>query len=255
MVHEAYSVGHISKSNAEKLLPICNNAGPAFIFGMLSHIFPNKILLWTIWGTQILSSLLILFLSSFEKHPHKKEKSTINPKSLSQALWTAIHSMASVCGWVIIFKTFLSILNHRIFTLLNPTIGIVFFGICELANGCFALSALDSQPLQYILCNMFLSFGGLCVTMQTVSASTSLCIKQYIKHKIAQCAIACTIAYLTLPILFRNCDFSNLAVFRYLTGITLTIFTFLIFKKTVAFLRNLLYNEKKSYLRGLHHDF
>lgn len=254
-VHQAYKDGQISKDHAEKMLAICNNAGPAFIFGVLSHLFPRKILLWSIWGTQISSSLIILSFLSHNNAANKQNSYSQDSKSITQSLQNAIQSMASVCGWVILFKTFLSILNYRLLSYITPIARIILTGICELTNGCFSLSSIESQPEKYLLCNIFLSFGGLCITMQTSSVSTPLRIKKYLKLKVAQCAIAGTIAYLLLPVVYKESNLSSIAILRYPAGIITIIFASIIFKKTVAFLKKLLYNGKKSYTRGLHYDF
>ena len=54
-----YTEDDLSKDEAQRMLAFCNNAGPAFIFGMGSNLFENPYICWLIWGIHILSSILV----------------------------------------------------------------------------------------------------------------------------------------------------------------------------------------------------
>ena len=45
-IHDLYRNGQLHKQQAEGLLSFCSNAGPAFLFGMLSGFFPDRKTLW-----------------------------------------------------------------------------------------------------------------------------------------------------------------------------------------------------------------
>ena len=57
-VCQAWRSGGLSKNDAQRMLGFCNNAGPAFLFGMGATLFDNQALLWIIWIVQIVSALL-----------------------------------------------------------------------------------------------------------------------------------------------------------------------------------------------------
>lgn len=253
-VQQAYREKQLYKEDAERLIALCNNAGPAFIFGMLSHVFQSKTALWCIWGTQILSSLIVANFTVLhgDNNTSKEQAETIG---LTDALKTATSAIASVCGWVVLFKTFLYILKQRLLYRFPSAIVIIISGFCELANGCVDLSLVNCEPLQYLLCTAFLSFGGLCVTLQTASVVAPLSLRHYVPVKIIQCIIAVIIAYISLPFLYPHAENRFYSVPSAILIAIITFFVLLVHKKTVAFLENMLYNREKSDMRGLPYDF
>jgi len=48
-IYRAYETGQISKVDAQRMLGFCNNAGPAFIFGITASLFDSLIYPWLIW--------------------------------------------------------------------------------------------------------------------------------------------------------------------------------------------------------------
>ena len=201
-VAQAYESGQLSGSDARRMVSFCSNAGPAFIFGIISQLFPNLIITWSLWGIHIFSAIMvgIIFPGKSTAHNSLKESSGI---TLSLSLERAIKVMAGVCGWVILFRIILSFLDRWIFWLLPETIQVITAGLLELTNGCSRLNEIKNLGLRFILCSGFLSIGGLCVTMQTVSVTKTLGIGQYVPGKITQTAISILTASLLQYILFK----------------------------------------------------
>ena len=54
--------GRIPPQDAARMLAFCNNAGPAFFFGIGMVVFENAAIGFLLWGIQILSSLLCAML-------------------------------------------------------------------------------------------------------------------------------------------------------------------------------------------------
>ena len=77
-------------------------------------------------------------------------------------------------------------------------------GLLELTNGCILLNSVPEESTRFLLCTAFLSFGGVCVLMQTVSVVKELGIRFYLMGKIFQCVISVLIAYMIQPFLFPN---------------------------------------------------
>jgi hypothetical protein len=73
----------------------------------------------------------------------------------------------------------------------------MLWGILELTNGCIHLGTLEDPELRFAVCAVLLSFGGLCVTMQTVSVTGKLGSGLYFPGKILQ---TCITAALVLPV-------------------------------------------------------
>ena len=58
-VNDAYVNKAIDEQSAERLLSFCNNAGPAFIFGILNCLFPTSLPLWVLYITRALLTALL----------------------------------------------------------------------------------------------------------------------------------------------------------------------------------------------------
>ena len=78
----------------------------------------------------------------------------------------------------------------------------IIAGLLELSNGCISLSVLPSYGLRYILSAGFLSFGGLCVAMQTMSVAKNVKQNLYFPGKVLQASISLVLACLSQYIIF-----------------------------------------------------
>ncbi len=183
-IAQAVRSGQLDKDAGEQMLAWCSNAGPAFLFGMVSSLFPRAWMVWVMWGILILSALLVAW--HFPR-PHATAK--LSPgklPTLSSAMTSATRVMASVCGWVVLFRVLIAFLSRWVLWLL-PTEGqAALSGLLELSNGCSALYAIQDIRLRFLLCAGMLSFGGVCVTMQTMSVASGLSMKYYFLGKILQ---------------------------------------------------------------------
>lgn len=201
-IREAWHQGSLQKEDAERLLSFCNNAGPAFLFGMAAQFFSERNAAWVLWGIHILSALTVGVL--FRKEP---QKSSIVParerKTLPQALNSAILATAQVCGWVILFRVLCGFLTRWFLWLLPDWTQVLICGLLELANGILELDKLSSRELRFLLCSVVLSFGGLCVLLQTYSAARGLNIRYYVMGKLSQSIVSLLLSLLYLRILSR----------------------------------------------------
>ena len=182
-VSEAFRAGSLSKDAAERLLSFCNNAGPAFLFGMTLSLFPDAGAAWLLWGIHILSALAVgILIPGKESSPVKLKKGG----SSIGVIKNAITVMATVCAWVILFRIIIAFLDRWILWLLPPEVRVAVIGVLELSNGCCSLTLVNDVRVRLILCSGMLALGGLCVTMQTVSSVRGLKMNQYYLGKILQ---------------------------------------------------------------------
>jgi len=199
-IHDTWKSGKIDKLQAIRLLGFCSNAGPAFIFGITRVLFTASWMPWILWLLHMLSAILTGFLL-----PHVPQRrinaNDIQPISASQSLRRSLSITASVCGWIIVFKTFLSILAPL---LSNPTIRICATGLLELSAGCLQLTQIHSPTMRLILSTGFLAFGGICVLMQTGSVTGYLGTGLYLPGKVMQILISMQLAILFGWFLFRE---------------------------------------------------
>ena len=184
-VSSAYHSGQIQKEDADRLLSFCNNAGPAFLFGMISAMFSGSKVAFLLWiihiGSAVMTAVLLpVSKLSFTKYSPRKET------SIAEAMRTAISVMATVCGWVILFRVVIAFLDRWFLWMLPIALQVAITGILELSNGCCELSRIADPELRFMICSGMLALGGLCVTLQTSSVSAGLSMKAYLKGKALQ---------------------------------------------------------------------
>ncbi len=187
-----YKEGNITKDEAEHLLSFCNNASPAFFFGILTGLLGSIRVSFILYIIHIISALLCgVFL-----RPKKKPESTIKTRQTMKAgktgniLFGSIKSLATVCAYILLFQIVVRLINKYIDL---PTVcSVIITGLLELSTGCLSLERLDSLKLAYCIASALLSFGGICVWLQTKSMILAVGLqgKQYLWGKILQALIS-----------------------------------------------------------------
>lgn len=185
IISSSYRSNILNKESAEYLLQFCSNAGPAFLFGIVSQSFPDLHYIWALWIIHISSALLVA-LVYFKKAAVSSASPKIHPVPITDILNTALHVMASVCGWVVVFKVLIHFLEKWLFWYFPKEITVFLSGLLELSNGCLMLSEISDIRIRFVICSVLLSFGGLCVTMQTSSVIGTLPLKTYLRGKMTQ---------------------------------------------------------------------
>lgn len=228
-ISEAYRNGSVDKQVANRMLGFCSNAGPAFIFGMGSCLFDNKSVLWALWGIHIVCALLVGIVL-----PHKRHAICRLPQgkqlTISQILNKAVRTIASVCGWVVIFRVLLAFLQKWFFWLIGNEELAFITGFLELANGCYRLFDVTTQGGRFVMCAAFLGFGGLCVLMQTVSVTSGLGTGMYFPGKVIHGSFSFLLSGMLQSVLFHPSERWNswlpYAVIAIIASIMTTIFIF-----------------------------
>ena len=196
----AFRDGKLSEADARRMAVFCNNAGPSFIFGLLGSLFPSPVYLWLLWGIQILSALITGWLMpGGSRNPQVMQDA--RAPSASEAIQIAAKGMVHICSCVVLFRMVLEFLSHWILWYFPTVMQVMISGLLELSNGCLMLHSVESTKLRFILAAVLLSFGGLCVRMQTVSVCDGLNLKSYLPWKGVQSAIGgfLAAAAVTLP--------------------------------------------------------
>jgi hypothetical protein len=188
-VASAYRAGVLTKNTAQRMLAFCNNAGPSFLFGMVSSVFPYRWMVWMLWAIHILGAIFAaLMIPNEDTAPSKPVKGQI--LNLSAAIVASIRVMAVVCAWIVLFRIVITFLNRWFLWLLPTSLQVAIMGVLELANGCCALEQITDVNLRFVICSGMLAFGGICVTMQMVSVTGGLSLKQYFLGKAIQTAFS-----------------------------------------------------------------
>ena len=184
-IGRAVQDGHISRENGERMLAFCNNAGPAFIFGLGIQLFHGIGYCWWLWFIHVISAIMVGLMTPLQEkdatHPPQTESI-----SVQTALQISLRTMALVCGWVILFRVVLAFCQRWFLWLLPRWSQLLFCGILELSNGCCGLASIDSVSARFILFSVLIGFGGCCVAMQTQSVCEGMRMRWYLCGKFIQ---------------------------------------------------------------------
>lgn len=181
----AYKNGQLSRQDARRMMGFCSNAGPSFLFGIIGPSFGELWMVWALWLIHIASAVLVGIILP-GKSTQVLEPSKSATVTLPGALQSAVKAMASVCGWVILFRVILAFANRWLFWVFPSWGQVVLSGLLELTNGCCALGSIENVGFRFAICSGLLAFGGLCVTMQTSSVSSGIGLGYYFPGKVMQ---------------------------------------------------------------------
>lgn len=220
-VAQAYEAGAITKQEAIRMLPFCNLAGPAFLFGIVSGKFTNPHISWILWEIHIASALFVGMVLPGKSGRITKVKLS-QTVSVTQALQKSIRIMASVCGWIVVFRIMIAFLNRWILWLFPAWVQVAVAGILELSNGCCDLGRIPSEGLRMVLASGLLAFGGICVTMQTASVTGHLPLGTYFCGKLLQCLFSLLLSGIVQMLLLPEAEHMDFSPF-FTLGICLII--------------------------------
>ena len=238
-IADSYQRGGLTKQQARRMMGFCSNAGPAFIFGMIGPCFQNRFAPWALWGLHILSAVLtgLLLPGGTKTQVMPSENKGI---SVNAAFNRSLRIMGNVCGWIVLFRVLISFLQRWILWLLPDVIQYGIIGLLELANGCSFLPKISNDGIRFLLSAGILSFGGLCVGMQTTSVCTPVGMGLYLPGKCLQTLLSLWLSSLAQILLFQG----NFMLFLCLSLPVALIFL-LNYKKRIAFPKHIVYNKAK----------
>lgn len=236
-VAQACRSGQLTKKDGERMLGFCSNAGPSFFFGILPMQFRSSFAPLALWLIHIVSALTVGAIL-----PGKSGRSVRLPHSsplgINGAVRRSIGITAGVCAWIVLFRILIAFQALPL-SLAPKPIGIGLIGLLELANGCCELTGISQESTRFIICSALLAFGGLCVCMQTVSATDGLGLGLYLPGKLLQTGISVLLAATVSPILYERSAISPVLI---LPIILVTAIIYLVVKKSVAFPQEMVYN-------------
>ncbi len=215
--------GQLSGLDAARMLGFCNNAGPAFLFGMVGQFFDNPLYPWRLWLIHMASALIVSLALPGNPTP-ASPGSQSKPLTLSNALETSVRVMATVCGWVVFFRIILEFLDRWVLWMFPVSVQVLLKGLLELSNGCVLLGQVTHPGLRFILASVMLALGGLCVAMQTRSVTENLSLAHYFPGKLLQGMISFLLAWCFQPGAHRY-DLPLPLLFGILTGCVILIFS------------------------------
>ena len=238
LVAQAYSSGSITNSTAKRMLGFCSNAGPAFIFGIFSTIFTNQTISWWLWGIHITSAITVGFLLPKEP-PSTCRILTCSTVNLQNALKKTIKTLSLICSWVILFRILICLSEKWMLIYLPVNIQVLLSGLLELSNGCIFLTKIKQEEIRFLYASIILSFGGLCVAMQTKTVTQNIGCRYYFLGKLLQTLFALLYSIILLPLIYDYIKFSE------------NILAIGIIALTVGIIINFMYRKKLWHLQEI----
>lgn len=218
--------GKISTTEAECLLSFCNNTGPAIFFGLAGSLLFNGLFIpLLLYFIHIFSA----FLTGYTLRPKQwgmvdskpMEVNTSKPK-LTEAIWDSFGSTVKICAFVIAFRIVIELgekILLMVFPVINqyPVVFAVFAGILDLPNGIAALTEIKSLPIQFLLCSVFINWGGLCIHLQTkaVVEPAKLSLKRHCIGKMVQTVFSIVLSIPVCAYLSGYYKFATISLFLF----------------------------------------
>ena len=227
-IDQAYISGTLTRKDAHRMLSYCSNAGPAFIFGMAGALFSSASVGWIMWGIQITSALITGVLIPGKSNRTCKNIETKAIK-FTEIMIIALKAMATVCGWIIVFRVLLNILDRWILWLFPTEISVIIAGVLELSNGCIALNQIQNPAFRFIAVTLMMVFGGLCIGIQTICVASHLDCKHYFLGKLLQLTVAIPLSAISCCFLFPG----NISIEKIIGYILIPILFITIYKLAV----------------------
>lgn len=202
-----YRSGRCSKDEAERLIPFCNNAGPAFLISGVGAAMRGSLSDGIIiFFAQLLSAILCGVALRFTSNEVMSREAISPPPecAFGETFSASVESVASglvkMCGYIVFFAVLcasLDILLSYFGIVLPAALSALLYGFLEVTNGC-SFAAEIAGPAGCALTACIAGWSGLSVMAQTASltAGTGLSLRRMLTGKLFQAAVAGLSAYL-----------------------------------------------------------
>ncbi len=201
MIKALHNDGKISQSRAKRMALYSVNAGPAFIIsavggGMLNDRTVGKYLLLAQAVATVLLAIIVEWRQCAENIETKCKEENLRDAFVESAADGA-SAVFGICGWVVLFSAFLSIINCGIFpTLFTKVISYC----CEVTNGLYIASG------NILVMSALLSFSGFSVHCQIYSLGKECAPKYsiFLACRLFHAAVSSAITYICLTLDIRT---------------------------------------------------
>ena len=217
-VLESYRKNIISKKEAQRLLPFCNNAGPLFVIGTVGvGFYGSKSIGVMLFLVQIITAVITarIFSGQLEDSCNIKDEWVFYKKNkpstgglITEAVIESGSAIVTACSFIILFSAFLEVIPFGEYGIIK--------GITEVTRGVSEMSRSGERMLP--MTSAFIAWGGMSVHLQADAlCAHNFSLKTYYAGKIFSglCAGAVT--------RFVCADINLLAVFSVCTIAVLLI--------------------------------
>lgn len=219
-----YESGQCGKTEAERLLAFCNNAGPAFILGVVgTGVFGSGRVGAALYLVHILASVLVGVVFRFYKPERAPRRvgSAIHiqavpfPLALTRSVTSSAASLLNLCAFVLFFAVLLRCLVlsqllptlSGLLALLFSPLGVtqpgaqkLLTGVLELSSGVLSLTGDAPLPRSLALAAFLMGWAGLSVHCQVLSflGDSGLSVRPYFCGKLLHGLLSALLSTLLL---------------------------------------------------------
>ena len=207
ILSDLYSENKITSEQYRNYLPLCSNPGLAFtVVGVGANLWNSYLIGITLYIATVISGVATFLIFSCKKSDliapqtqlfHQNTSKMGSDDSFVNVFVSAVTGstlkMLNVCGFVIFFSAFTSVLCGIFNSLEFPSLfSALIYSIFEISGATAALSQLPGNSLSptFCLAMTFFShgFGGLCIYAQiiSVSADSKSFTSRYLLFKMLQ---------------------------------------------------------------------
>ena len=208
----------ITAKQAERLLCLCVNAGPAFVIvGVGAAMFGSVRAGVLLFVSQLVATLLtgLVFRPSSAPVVTRIRRETMSlPAAFVSAVESSARSLLIVCAFVVLFSGVSSMLHSAGITggasiMLSGLIGVdysilyaLFSGLLEVTNGCLRASSVGGCA-GLLLCSLFCSWCGVSVLCQlkAILPNRGIRFRFFLMSRVVHSAVGCIVSF-TLWLLF-----------------------------------------------------
>lgn len=184
---ELHRQGTLSRLDAKRLVAFCSNAGPGFVFGMVAQSIGARAAA-VVFVAHLLAAMMVGLLLPGQAEPVPTVSRSAKSLSFSQLMTQSVETMLKICSCILLFGVLSGYVELGLSALnVHPLVGAVVAGLLELTTGISRLPLFaDGLPRLYAAA-VFLSFGGLCIYLQTLSLTEDReLLRLYLPGKLLQ---------------------------------------------------------------------
>ena len=198
-----YRQGRLTREEAAHASVVCNNAGPAFLIGVMGgsifHSLHAGLVLYAIHVLSALAAAALFRQKAAASRPvFRPKRTTLSfAEAFTQAVRSAGMSCVTICMYVTVFSVLASFFELLCADHVPARIYAALRGFLELSSGAAALQGSPIPPASaFRLVSAQTAFGGLCVHAQSraLLSDAGLRPRGYLPKKLAQAALAWLIA-------------------------------------------------------------
>lgn len=197
-VQSLCSKGALNKSQADRLMLFCVNAGVGFSVNavgnaMLCSREAGRVLLWSLCVSSLITGILSGFLPEDNNKNNNYSIKTPLPFSVAfvNGVTSASQSMLAACGFVALFSGIGAVADAYI---KNETLRLTLSCLLEVTKGCADITGKASLPVIAAVC----AFGGICVHLQIFSMVREINIPRFYLFRIIHALTAYIICRIIL---------------------------------------------------------